>query len=72
MNATELDKKFGDGEEGVPQHFDLTKSKNLNLELKSINVDFPIWVIDELDKRAKLIGVTRKSLLKMWIGEKLL
>ena len=71
MKASELDKIFDDGEEDVLQYFDLTKATKPNLELKRVSVDFPIWVINGLDKRAKLIGVTRQSLMRMWIGEKL-
>ena len=72
MKASELDKIFDEGEEDVLQYFDLTKATKPNLELKRVNVDFPVWVINGLDRRAKLIGVTRQSLIKIWIGEKLL
>ena len=71
MKASELDKIFDDGEEDVLQYFDLTIAKKPNLQLKRVNVDFPIWVINGLDKRAKTLGVTRQSLIKMWIAEKL-
>ena len=71
MKTSELDKKFHDGEEDTLEHLDLTKAKKLNLQKKRVNVDFPIWVINGLDKHAKLIGVTRQSLMRMWIGEKL-
>lgn len=71
MKTSELDKIFDDGEEDVLQHFDLNKISKPNLELKRVNVDFPIWVINGLDKRAKTLGVTRQSLIKMWIAEKL-
>ena len=71
MKANELDKIFDDGEADVLQHFDLTKAKKPNLELKRVNVDFPVWVINGLDKRARTLGMTRQSLIKMWIAEKL-
>jgi hypothetical protein len=71
MKASKLDKNFDDGEEDILQHFDLTKAKKPNLELKRVNVDFPVWVINGLDRRAKTLGVTRQSLIKMWIEEKL-
>ena len=72
MKTSELDKIFDEGEEDVLQYFDLTKATKPNLELKRVNGDFPVWVINGLDRRAKLIGVTRQSLIKIWIGEKLL
>ena len=71
MKTSELDKIFDDGEEDILQYFDLTKISKPNLELRRVNVDFPIWVINSLDKRAKTLGVTRQSLIKMWIAEKL-
>ena len=71
MKTSELDKIFDDGEEDVLQYFDLSKATKPNLELKRVNVDFPIWVINGLDKRAKTLGITRQSLIKMWIAEKL-
>ena len=71
MKACELDKIFDGGEEDVLQHFDLSKAKKPNLELKRVNVDFPVWVINGLDRRAKILGVTRQSLIKTWIAEKL-
>lgn len=71
MKASELDKIFDGGEEDIMKYLDLSKSEKLNLELKRVNVDFPIWVINGLDKRAKTLGVTRQSLIKMWIAEKL-
>ena len=39
-------------------------------KIKRVNVDFPLYVVDMLDKEAKKIGVTRQSLIKMWISEK--
>ena len=70
MKAKEFDKKFDDGED-MSEFIDLSTTQKPNLELKRVNVDFPIWVINGLDKRAKTLGVTRQSLIKMWIAEKL-
>lgn len=70
MKAKEFDKKFDDGED-MSDFIDLSTIQKPNLELKRVNVDFPVWVINGLDKRAKTLGVTRQSLIKMWIAEKL-
>ncbi|RUT07641.1 hypothetical protein DSM106972_019010 [Dulcicalothrix desertica PCC 7102] len=40
-------------------------------EQRRVNVDFPIWVIEALDKEAARIGVTRQSIIKVWIAERL-
>lgn len=70
MKAKELDKKF-DGGESIVNHVDMSKAKRPNLELKRVNVDFPIWMIKSLDKEAKKLGVPRQSIIKVWLAERL-
>jgi len=38
---------------------------------KKANVDFPAWVVKDLDKEADRLGVARQSLIKVWIVERL-
>jgi len=45
--------------------------QKLNTETKKVNVDFPQWVVESLDKQAKKIGVMRQSIIKVWIAERL-
>ena len=71
MKVSELDRKFDDNEEDILRHFDVTSAKRPNLKQKRINVDFPEWVIDSLDQEASRIGVTRQSIIKMWLVERL-
>ena len=70
MKAETLDKKFDDGK-SVLKHFDLTKANRPGQKQKRVNVDFPIWMIQRLDKEAKRLGVPRQSLIKVWIAERL-
>lgn len=70
MKAEELDKKFDDGED-VLEHFDLSTVKRTNREIKRVNVDFPSWMVKSLDKEASRIGVSRQSLIKLWLSERL-
>jgi hypothetical protein len=70
MKAKELDKKFDNGDQ-VLNHLDLSKAKRPNLALKRVNVDFPIWMIQSLDKEAKRLGVPRQSIIKVWLAERL-
>ena len=65
-----LEQRFEDGED-VLDYFDLSKARQPNLEAKRVNVDFPAWVVNGLDREAKRLGVTRQSLIKMWIAERL-
>jgi hypothetical protein len=34
-------------------------------------VDFPSSIVESLDREAKRLGVTRQSVIKMWIAERL-
>ena len=71
MKISDLDKKFDDNKEDVLEHFDLSSARRINQKQKRINVDFPEWVINSLDREANRIGVTRQSIIKMWLVERL-
>jgi alpha/beta superfamily hydrolase len=70
MKAAEFDAAFDAGED-VSAAIDWSKAKRPNQELRRVNVDFPAWVVEGLDKEARHLGVTRQSLVKMWIAERL-
>jgi hypothetical protein len=71
MNAEEFDKKFDEGQEEIIDDLDLTTARRVNQEQKRINVDFPAWVVAALDREAARIGVTRQSIIKVWLVERL-
>lgn len=70
MKATEFDKKFDDGEDMIA-HVDWSQARRPNIESKRVNVDFPTWMVSGLDQQAKRLGITRQSLIKMWIADRL-
>ena len=70
MKASELDEKF-DEDESVLEFFDLSSVRRPGLEQRRVNVDFPIWMIESLDKAAKKFGVSRQSVIKIWLAERL-
>ncbi len=70
MKAKEWDKEFDEGE-SIIKHLDLSKSRRPNQEQKRVNVDFPLWMIQSLDKEAKRLGVPRQSIIKIWLAERL-
>lgn len=70
MKAKDLEKKF-DREEDRSSYLDLEKAKRTSQEQKRVNVDFPQWMIHSLDKEAKRLGVTRQSIIKVWVAERL-
>lgn len=71
ITAEELDRKFDEGEEDVLDHFDLSTARRPGREVKRVNVDFPLWMIESLDQEALRLGVTRQSIIKTWIAEKI-
>ncbi|MBE9191392.1 CopG family transcriptional regulator [Gloeocapsopsis crepidinum LEGE 06123] len=70
MKASEFDEKFDSGED-VTEFLELSKALRPAYSLKRVNVDFPAWMIDALDQEAQRLGVTRQSLIKMWLAERL-
>ncbi|WP_200763253.1 type II toxin-antitoxin system BrnA family antitoxin [Nitrosophilus alvini] len=69
MKAAEFDKKF-DENESVIEDLDLKKIKKPNLQIKRINIDFPLWLVEKIDKEAKKLGVSRQAIIKMWLAQK--
>jgi len=70
MKAAEFDKKFDEGE-SVLEDLDLSRARRPGQEQKRVNVDFPIWMITALDNEARRLGVTRQSVIKIWLAERL-
>jgi hypothetical protein len=76
ITAKEFDEKFDNGED-ITEYLDFSNAiklkdvKKLKTETKKVNVDFPEWIVKALDNEAKKIGVTRQSIIKVWIAERL-
>ncbi|MBU2574001.1 MAG: CopG family transcriptional regulator [Elusimicrobia bacterium] len=70
MKAKELDKLFDAGGD-ISRFLDISRAKRTNETPKRVNVDFPAWMIHSLDKEAGRLGVTRQSIIKVWISERL-
>jgi hypothetical protein len=68
--ASNFDKKFDDGE-NIIENLDLSKARRPAEEQKRINMDVPVWMLDALDREAKRLGVTRQSIIKVWLAERL-
>ena len=71
MRAKDFDKKFDENTADIINNLDLSTIKRPNQAQKRVNVDFPIWMIDSLDKEASRLGVTRQSIIKVWLAERL-
>ena len=70
MKAKELEKIFDHGED-VTRFLDMARSRRVNQTPRRVNVDFPSWMIHSLDREANRLGVTRQSIIKVWISERL-
>ncbi len=70
MKAKRFDSDFDAGKD-ITQELDLTKARRVKQEPRRVNVDFPIWMIEGLDREAKRLGVTRQSIIKVWLAERL-
>jgi len=70
ISAAELDRKFDDGED-IDEYIDWSSLRRPGREAKRVNVDFPSSIVNKLDREAQRVGVTRQSLIKMWIAERL-
>ena len=70
MNSSEFDRHFDDGE-FIIEVLDVTAARRQRLEQKCVNVDFPLWMVEQLDQEANRLGVTRESIIKVWLAERL-
>ncbi len=70
MKTSDFDQQFDDGE-SVIEHLDLSKAHRPALEQKRISMEVPVWMLTALDREAKRLGVTRQSIIKVWLAERL-
>ena len=75
ISAEEFDRIFDEGKEDIVEYLDLEKAvvshPNLDTDLRRVNVDFPEWMIDELDREDKRVGINRQAVIKTWIAERI-
>ena len=68
MKAKQFEKKFDEGVD-ISKSLNLSKARRPLQEQRRVNVDFPKWMIERLDKEANRLGVTRQSVIKIWLSE---
>ena len=69
ITAEEFDRRFDEGDD-ITHFIDKSSLRRPGLEARRVNVDFPEWIIEKLDVQSMLIGVSRQSLIKLWISER--
>ncbi len=70
MKAKKFDSNFDQGKD-ITGSLDLSKARRPKQQQRRVNVDFPIWMIEMLDKDVGRLGVTRQSMIKVWLAERL-
>ena len=70
ITSEDLDRRFDEGED-ISKYLDWSKATRPGLKQRRMNVDLPVWMISSLDREAKRIGVTRQSIVKMWLSERI-
>jgi hypothetical protein len=70
MKAKDFDRKFDAGKD-IMDDLDVSKGRRPGREARRVNVDFPAWMVESLDREAKRLGVTRQSIIKLWIADRL-
>jgi hypothetical protein len=70
ITAKEFDEKFDNGED-ISEYVDWSSARRINEKPQRVNVDFPSWVVQRLDRESKRLGVSRQAIIKMWIAERL-
>ncbi len=70
MKAKTFEEQFDAGVD-ITGSLDLSKAKRVLLAPRRVNVDFPAWMVDSLDREANRLGVTRQSVIKVWLAERL-
>jgi hypothetical protein len=70
VKASRFDREF-DERKDISRYLEISKARRPGLEQRRVNVDFPVWLIDSLDREATRLGVPRQSLVKVWIAERL-
>jgi hypothetical protein len=58
--ASEFDQKF-DSNENIMDHLDLNKASRPGLEQRCVSVDFPDWIVKELDRVSKRLKIIELS-----------
>lgn len=70
MKAKNFEKQFDENVD-ITALLDVSEAKRVLQKQKRVNVDFPTWMIESLDREAGKLGVTRQSVIKVWLAERL-
>ena len=68
LSAARLDAMHEAGED-LSAHLDLAKATRPGREIQRVNVDFPVDLLQAIDREAKRIGVSRQAFIKLRLAD---
>lgn len=71
IDTEEFDRIFDEGEKDIMEYLDLSSAVRVNRQVRKVNVDMPLWMVEALDAEAKRVGIGRQAVIKMWLAERL-
>ena len=71
MKAEQFDQLFDESSDEIDKVVDWKNATRPGLEIKRVNVDFPVWMVEALDREARRVGIPRQAIIKTWLSEKL-
>ena len=71
ISVEEFDKVFDEGKESILDYLELDQAvvNQPNNEQKPLSVQFPIWMVNELDHEAERLGINRQAVIKIIVDE---
>lgn len=69
--AAELLDAMHDAGANLTAHLDLGSARRPGRDVQRVNVDFPVELLQEIDRRARRLGVTRQAFIKVRIADSL-
>ncbi|WP_321971740.1 type II toxin-antitoxin system BrnA family antitoxin [Paratractidigestivibacter sp.] len=76
ISFEEFERIFDEGEEDIIDYLDLDTTvvesgRKTRKRPKRVNVDFPQWMIEELDRAAERLAINRQAVIKTWIADRI-
>ncbi len=69
MKTRTFDEQFDAGDD-ISAALDLSQARRPNKELLNVTVELPTWMVQALDREARRLGVTRQTVIKVWVAER--
>lgn len=71
ITTDEFDAIFDAGEEDITPYLGMSSARPASRPSKCVNIDMPVWMVTELDLEAERLGITRPSVTKTWLADRL-